>query len=1298
AMGPLPSRKGLPDFDPIVTAEVAGDGYLRRTLTIVVEGNDRLPIDLYLPHPLADTPRPAMLALHPTGKLGKRIVGGDGPRTNRAYGIELAQRGYIVLCPDYPSFGDYPYDFNADNYQSGTMKGIFNHMRCVDYLQTLSMVDPQRIGVIGHSLGGHNAMFVAAFDERLKVIASSCGWTPFHDYYGGKIQGWTSDRYMPRLRDVYQLDPDRVPFDFQEVAASLAPRAFFSNSPLHDDNFAVTGVQQAIPRIAEIYRLLDTNPPTTESISKEPPLATTTALQVRYPKCDHDFPTEIRAEAYAFIDAALKHTPSQQLDYKAELPRLQPLEPEDALKSFHVQPGFEMQLVAAEPLVTDPVALSFDADGSLYVIEMRDYSEQETDKLGRVRLLRDTDGDGQYDTSDLFADGLSWPTAIHCWNGGVYVGAPPDIWYLKDTTGDHRADHIEKVYTGFGRSNVQGLMNSFQWGLDGRIHGATSSSGASVLRVDGIANTTEPLVLRGRDFAFDPRTRLMTAESGGGQHGLSFDDWGQKFVCSNSDHLQMILYEDRYLARNKYYVSPGPRVRIAVDGPQADVFRTSPVEPWRIVRTRLRVSGAVQGPVEGGGRAAGYFTGATGVTIHRGHASTPTPPLESLSGMAIIGDVGSNLVHRKRLTADGLLYQGTRIDPQSELVTSTDNWFRPVQFANGPDGALYILDMYREVIEHPKSLPPEIKQHLDLTSGRDRGRLYRLAPIGHRTTLPHWSTATVTELVDGLHSPNGWTRDTVSRLLIEQHATSAIPQLLDIVANGKSPQSRLHAIYLLDQLQGLSEPALLIALNDPHPRIRAHAIRLCEPPTFRHQPNRLIPSPLDSAAIRDRLFNLVDDPDPHVQYQLAFTLGELTGRRQQTALVTLIQQHPTDPWMTIALRSSLANSAGAVLTELASNTPFMTTPAGRQWIIDLSLQIAASPSPGDVVALINLLQSLDITNPQSAALKKQILQSLNLKPGSPLEEQIAAATGGENRRWLAETIAAARSNAINADAPLEDRIRSIAQLGLGEFAPSKELLASLLEPAIPPELQAAALNVLARYDLPESTSLMLDHWATLTPTSRRLAEEILLSRTTSARALLQRVADDSIPLTDLQPSRLRGLAQHTDAPTAKLAQTLLDRIGTAPRQKLVDSYRQALDLHGNPMIGKELFEKQCASCHRVGESGHAIGPNLTAAVTRGNDFLLTNILDPNREINPEFLNYTLVTKEGRVLTGIISAESATSLTLLRGESKTDSILRGDIDTLQSSGVSLMPEGLEKQLTPQQMADLFSFLKQSAQTP
>ena len=331
-----------------------------------------------------------------------------------------------------------------------------------------------------------------------------------------------------------------------------------------------------------------------------------------------------------------------QDDFASELPRIPATEPADALATFRVADGFRVEQVAAEPLVNSPVAIEWDANGYLYVCEMRGYSEDKDEAISRVSRLEDTDNDGVFDRSVVFADGLLWPTAIFPYDGGLFVGDAPNLYYFKDADGDGKADSKQTVMTGFGTSNVQGLFNSFRWGLDNRIHVATSSTGGAVHRAD-----QEPVNVRGRDIAFDPRTFEFELTSGAAQHGMCFDDWGRKFVSSNSNHLQQVMYEDRYIARNSFVSAPAARISIAADGPQAEVFRASPVEPWRIVRTRLRVSGTVPGPIEGGGRAAGYFTGATGVTIYRGDAWP-----DEYRGLAIIGDVGSNLIHRKRLDPD----------------------------------------------------------------------------------------------------------------------------------------------------------------------------------------------------------------------------------------------------------------------------------------------------------------------------------------------------------------------------------------------------------------------------------------------------------------------------------------------------------------------------------------------------------------------------------------------------------------------------------------------------------------------
>jgi putative membrane-bound dehydrogenase-like protein len=1260
AMGPLPDLSKPPPLDVRVDEKSTfqGEGYTRLSLTYAAEEGDRVPAYLYLPAGRPhDELRPGILALHPTGPAGKGIVDGAGPLPNRGYGKELAQRGYVVLAPDYPSFGDYKeYNFLADRYVSGTMKGIVNHMRGVNLLQSRAEVDPQRIGAIGHSLGGHNAMFVGAFDERVKIVVSSCGWTPFHDYYGGKIAGWTSSRYMPRLKYMYDLDPDRVPFDFYEVVAALAPRAFLSVSPLGDSNFDVSGVRKAEPVAREVFKLLGASE----------------NLQVKYPDCEHDFPDDMRQAAYAFIDRILKHKPADATDFEDELPRIPPHEPADALSTFQTLPGFHLEQSAAEPLVHSPVAIAFDENGRMYVVEMIDYSEQDKDFLGAVRVLEDSDGDGRFDKSTVFADKLSWPTAIACYDGGVFVGAAPDIYYLKDTDGDGKADIRKTVFTGFGRSNVQGLFNSFQWGLDNRIHGATSSSGAQVVRTD--VRDAQPIAISGRDFAFDPRTLELVPTSGGAQHGMSFDDWGRKFLSSNSDHIQLVMYEDRYLARNKYLAAPGPRASIAADGPQAEVFRISPVEPWRIVRTRLRMSAKVPGPVEGGGRAAGYFTGATGVTIYRGDAW----PAE-YRGQAFVGDVGSNIVHRKVLEPDGVGLVARRVDQKKEFVASTDIWFRPAQFANAPDGNLYIIDVYREVIEHPASLPPPIKKHLDLTSGRDRGRIYRVVHEGaQRRPLPKLGRASTSELVATLAHRNGWHRDTAARLLFERGDKSAISPLIQLSQSCPMPEGRMQALYALSGLGGLSADVVLARLADEHPRVREHALQHSESLAA------------DSPEIRQRVAALADDNDLRVRYQAAFTLGALPGSARTAPLAKILKHDGADRWVRLAAQSSLSEGASDVLAQLAGDAGFRTSAAAKTVLVELASQVGVQARQSEVLAALRSIDALPGENkPLATAMVVGLTEGLS-RSGSSLRSQIAS-NPGKAKELLSELLTASRKKAADETSPPTERAEAIRTLGLARFADNRELLPGLLGTRQPQEVQLATLAVLAMQSDPEIGAVLVEVWPSLGPKLRAAAMEAIFSRADWLLKFLDAVEKEDIPLSDLEPARVRLLESNSNPTVRDKAGVIAAKLKLGRRQDVLDAYRPALALAGDAARGKEHFKRVCAVCHRVENVGTEIGPNLVTLQNRGAEAILLNILDPNREVNPQYVNYILVTTEGRSITGLVAAETATSVTLKRQENASDTVLRANIEELKSTGLSIMPEGLEKQLDQQALADLIAYL-------
>jgi putative membrane-bound dehydrogenase-like protein len=970
--------------------------------------------------------------------------------------------------------------------------------------------------------------------------------------------------------------------------------------------------------------------------------------------------------------AQKKGKPAAEKDYKDQLPRIPPHAPADALKTFKTLPGFRVEQVAAEPLVTDPVAMSFDENGRLYVVEMLDYSEQDRAMIGRVRLLEDTDGDGRFDRSTVFLDKLSWPTAVTCYDGGVFIGAAPDILYAKDTDGDGKADVVRKVFTGFGRSNVQGLLNSFQWGLDNRIHGATSSNGGQVRKAGDAA--AKAVNIGGRNFSFDPRTLDFTPTSGASQHGMTYDDWGRRFVCHNSDPIQLVMYEDRYVARNPYLAAPNPKVSISVEGAQSAVFRVSPVEPWRVLRTKLRVGGLVPGPIEGGGTPAGYFTGTTGVTIYRGDAW----PAE-FRGQALVGEVASNLVHRKVLEPAGVGFRARRVDVKKEFLASTDIWFRPVQFANAPDGTLYVADFYREVVEHPASLPPEIKKHLNLNS-RGRGRLYRIVPAGFKQRpQPRLGKATAAELVALLEHRNGWHRDTAARLLWQRQDRTAVIPLQKLALGSRLPEGRMHALYALHGLKALTEGVVLSGLVDPHPRVREHAVILAE---------SLAPT---SAPVRARLYEMVKDEDARVRYQLTFSLGEQpSAPPRNAALAKLARRDGADRWVRVAILSSLAEGADAVLRELAGDAKFRASAGGRELLTQLARQIGQRAWQSEVAAALQSLEGLPAGEKALAAALVRSLREGLARSGSSLRKQMLAG-GSRAKELLGELLAAARRKAADEKQPLKERVEAVRTLGLGAFAEVRPLLTEMLASQQPQPVQLAAVETLSRFPDAAAGRALVAAWPAFSPRVRSAAAESIFSRPEWAAAFLDAVQRKKVAATDVDPARLKLLQGSADPALRAHAARVAKLLNLGRRTDVVAAYRPALELKGDAPRGKMVFQKVCASCHRLEGVGHETGPSLATLQNRGAEAILLNVLDPNREVNPQYVNYVVETKDGRTFTGMVAAETATSVTLRRGDNQSDTILRIDIERMRSTGLSLMPEGLEQQIDRQGMADLLAYL-------
>jgi len=917
-----------------------------------------------------------------------------------------------------------------------------------------------------------------------------------------------------------------------------------------------------------------------------------------------------------------------------ELPRIAPKSPKAALATFDVAPGYRIELVASEPNVVDPVDMKIDENGRIWVVEMRDYPFDERDghePEGRVRVLDDTDGDGRFDESHVFADKLSWPTALALWDGGVFVAAAPDILYLKDTSGDGRADVREVVFTGFGRNNVQTLVNNIVLTPDGWFVGAGGGNGGRIVSKRKPGNA--PVLVRGRDFRFKP-DGSFEALPGGGQFGNTIDAFGRRFVCNNSDHARQVVL-DRLAS-------------IAVEGPAARVFRKSPPEPWRIVRTRWRLAGKVTGPIEHGGAVSGYFTSATGITSYQGDL--------------IVGDVASNLVHRKTLSPDGVTFKAKRRTEGREFVASTDIWFRPVNFARGPDGALYVCDMYREVVEHPWSLPDSIKKHLDLSSGNDRGRIWRVVREGAaKYTKPNLGGASSADLVAALRRPERWWRDTAIRLLLERNDTSIAGDLAKLIASSASAETRVAALELLHGLGRLEEAQLLAALAADDARVVEVGVRLAR---------ELTPSPALAAA----LAKLVGHHEMRVRFELARTSILLPDATALPMLAELAARDGDNRWMRAAILGSLPGPRARALLARIQHVP-------APFAAELCTRLGASREPEDTDA------ALDWIVTAGAHLGGVALSSLVTgmrRRGASLTDTQAAKLDGLFATW--------RKSAFDPKQSLGERQAWIRLFGLAPLSRCADTLAQLLDPTFPPELQTAAVKALGAHAEAEAAARLLREWSKRSPLVRRTILDVLIGRRSHASALLDAVEAGTVAAPDLGLRQREQLVRTGDAAFRKRANKLLGKPRASPRAEVIARYRPALAEPGDPERGRAVYENVCSECHRHGGRGKAIGPDLETVKDRTPDALLEQILDPNREVNPAYHLYFVETKDHRVVSGIVANETATEVELLRADGEKEVVLRSQIESMQTDGRSLMREDLEDSVTPAQMADLIAFLR------
>jgi putative membrane-bound dehydrogenase-like protein len=953
-----------------------------------------------------------------------------------------------------------------------------------------------------------------------------------------------------------------------------------------------------------------------------------------------------------------------------------PLSPEEALGSMQVAPGFRLELVAAEPLVYDPVNLAFGPDGKLWVVEMSDYPRGLRDQPpadgkrhepwdgipgGRIKILYDDNADGRYDRAEIFAENLTFPTGVWPWQGGVIVSAAPDIYFLKDTDGDGRADHREVLYSGFEPSNPQHRINGFEYALDGSLHLASGVSSGHITST----RTGQQVNMSGRDLRIMPLTGGMEPTSGRSQYGRCRDDLGHWYGNTNTEPLFHYIIEDADLRRNPFVASPSPRIYLSEPRYSPPIYARS--------RTLDRFNDL---------HTADRFTSACSPLAWRNLEVHSGPAGEELAHSLFICEPVHNLVSRIVVDYQGLLPHGSRAhaEQQSEFLASSDPWFRPVRLVNGPDGALWLCDMYRAVIEHPEWIPEAWQERIDIYAGQDRGRIYRIVPASQPVAQPVSAPASASsrELVQRLLHPSGWQRDMAQQLLVERGLSPEEPawqELLKIIQGDYPLACRIQALWtahLANPQFHLSAAWRKIVLSSDEAALVRQGLKVFS----------LEPLEKDDW----QPLQLVNHPAQEVRFELALRLGDTRPEARVAALTSLAIQHCEDPWLRAAILSSAKGVAGRVLFDLLREVP----PAeGRALLADGLLATLLGDDPGaDLNELLTLLRPADDSSVAGWQLEiaRGLLQSLDRKQKPP------ATLGTEFVAILQPLQEAARKLVADAQADLNSRVTAVELLGREPAALSTDLplLTALLTAVAPPELQLAAVDVLIRLN---ETRLLIERLPGLGPQQQQTAQIRLLSKSYGPAALVNALQEGRLSPSDLSAAARDALLNSRQPQVREQAAAILAHAGSGDRLEVVQQYSSARELTADLARGKLVFEKRCAACHRHSGVGVEVGPKLAALTDKSADYLITSILDPNRAVDSRYRAWSVALNDGRVLSGMITEETATSIALATADGRQQVILRRDIEELQPSKKSFMPEGLERDLSLQDLADVMEFLRQ-----
>jgi len=915
-------------------------------------------------------------------------------------------------------------------------------------------------------------------------------------------------------------------------------------------------------------------------------------------------------------------------------------------EALKVRTGYSVQAIATEPLIADPVSARLDHRGRLWVVEMPDYPvgpPEGSRPSGRIKILTDGDRDGVFDQATVFAEGLLFATGVQPYRDGVFVTSAGKISFMRDRDGDDQADEVIELFQGFAEQNQQLRANHPTLGPDGLIYVAGGLRGGSVKALDARYDPrVEPVDLRDRDFCFDPEGGWWGAIPGKSQFGVTVDDFGRRFGCSNRNPAMMSVLSLAAVERDPLLVARDAIHDVALSAEKSQVFPSA--DAWTTSNLH-----------------SGQFSAACGVFA---------PGWSDAGGEWLLAcEPTAYLVQRQKLVRDGSVWASRREPVADEFLSSSDTWFRPVDITAGPQGSVLVVDMARAVIEHPDFMPSELKSRPDQRDGLSLGRIWQ---VTHKSA-PHSADPlqTAEQAIQWLSSESSSQRASASQFLFERGRTVLEPLSGILLSRDVMPAGRARAAWLLQRQDALTDQHRAAMMDSSDARLRALGVQLS----------------LGKSGLLKRMQAMAGDVDPLVVRHVAVEVtsaSDHSAARIQAMLVIANQWSAKDPW----IRRTLASGDRALLIGLAKKL-VMKEQIDWQLLNHLVERIAIE-SPQESATLIVKADTDDVNISSLSTRQVDLLRAWvrgvrkSRQSVVKVSENFPEPLKASCQNLISMAIETAR-NAV-ADANL----RANCLLLAADFGHVNEALRELVSDEAPPVVRAAALPLNLRNDQQWTREYLLKHLTGMTLSVRSAAVSACVRSTEDAKWLLQQIEAGGFPRTVVDPATAKKLRQHPDGGIKSAAGRLL---ATDPnRAKVLKSYAASATNLGDANRGKKLFTEHCSVCHQIAGTGTNVGPDISDSRTKTPEALLTSILDPNVAIDAAFIQYSVLTVDGRILDGLLVGETAAAVTLQQKGGQRVSIARDDIERLQAPGISLMPEGFEQTLSPSQMSDLLSYLK------